>query len=136
MSIPVKLAIATTNPTQPKIIVKINDKEVTADISPEKNEFDNITVDFVVDLLPSKNTLTLDVTGLDKSSIFKLEEIIADQVRFGLVTFLCTTVNGQQSTQLDKDGCIEIELQLPIWQFWCERINDFNYEKYPLGTVN
>lgn len=65
----------------------------------------------------------------------KLEEIIIDGIRFGLVTFLCTTVNKTQNTQINTNGSIDIEISIPVWKFWCDKMQDFNYERYPLGST-
>jgi hypothetical protein len=64
-----------------------------------------------------------------------LKEIIADNIRFGLVTFLCATVNDTQHTQLNESGTIDITIGAPVWKFWCDKMFEFNYEDYPLGSL-
>ena len=63
-----------------------------------------------------------------------VNDIDYDGIRFGIVTFFCVTANDKKETQV-TDGIIHIKLQHPIWQFWCEKYNKFNYEDYPLGSV-
>jgi hypothetical protein len=82
--------------------------------------------------LKEQNTIVLEVIG---NGTVNLTEISVDGIRFGLVTFLCTTVNGTQNTQLTAPGKIAIELQAPVWKFWCDKLTEFNYERYPLGSI-
>jgi len=79
------------------------------------------------------NEILIDVKEL--SSSVKLEDIVIDGIRFGLVTFLCTTINDLQHTELKSPGQIKIIVNSPAWEFWCKKMNEFSYERYPLGSI-
>ena len=95
----------------------------------------NLPVEFSCQLL-EKNTLEIQVNDLIFTNYVKLVEIILDDIRLGLVTFLCTTVNNKQDSQLNSPGSIVIEFETPIWSWWCDKMNGFNYRDYPLGSVS
>jgi hypothetical protein len=113
----------------PEVIIKVND--LTVDSSIVKDEYDNVKVAIETEL-DAYNQLSVEVTNV---GVVNLIEIIVDDIRFGLVTFLCTTVNNKQDTQVESPGKIDIELQTPIWKFWCDKMSDFNYKEYPLGSI-
>ena len=71
---------------------------------------------------------------IEVNGTLTINDIDYDGIRFGIVTFLCVTANGRKETQI-TDGILKIEFEHPIWQFWCERYNKFNYEDYPLGSI-
>jgi hypothetical protein len=135
MKLPIKLLCKVTGNDHPNITVAVNNKIVTPTINWVPDEHGNICIDFISNF-ESTNVLTLTVTALQENSSINLLEIVADNIRFGLVTFLCTTVDQKQSTQLNANGIIEVILHCPIWQYWCEKMNDFNYKDYPLGSAN
>jgi len=124
-----KIQLILQTSTTPKLNVTVNESAVqsTATI----DEYDNLQIVFDYDL-KEQNTIVLEVIG---NGTVNLTEIIVDGIRFGLVTFLCTTVNGTQNTQLTAPGKIAIELQAPVWKFWCDKLTEFNYERYPLGSI-
>lgn len=124
-----KIQLILQTSTTPKLNVTVNESAVqsTATI----DEYDNLQIVFDYDL-KEQNTIVLEVIG---NGTVNLVEIIVDGIRFGLVTFLCTTVNGTQNTQLTAPGKIAIELQAPVWKFWCDKLTEFNYERYPLGSI-
>lgn len=90
-------------------------------------------------------TVEQDQILIDKDQVEDIEitvngtltvnDIDYDGIRFGIVTFLCTTANGEKQTQV-TDGTIRIEFRHPIWEFWCQKMNEFNYEDYPLGSID
>ena len=84
-------------------------------------------------VVPSPAEILIDVKEL--SSSVKLEDIVIDGIRFGLVTFLCTTINDLQHTELKSPGQIKIIVNSPAWEFWCKKMNEFSYERYPLGSI-
>lgn len=124
-----KIQLILQTSTTPKLTVTVNESAVqsTATI----DEYDNLQIVFDYDL-KEQNTIVLEVIS---NGTVNLTEIIVDGIRFGLVTFLCTTVNGTQNTQLTAPGKIAIELQAPVWKFWCDKLTEFNYERYPLGSI-
>lgn len=77
----------------------------------------------------------IDTVELSVKGTLTVNDIDYDDIRFGIVTFLCTTANGEKQTQV-TDGIIKIELRHPIWEFWCQKMNEFNYEDYPLGSTD
>lgn len=131
----IKLICNHNNKTSLDVAVTVNGIVVDVLINWIPDEYGNICVDLNT-VLQDKNTISINVQNLDQGATFKLVEIIADHIQFGIVTFLCTTVSTKQSTQLNCDGSIEVELNLPVWQFWCTRFNEFNYKDYPLGSTN
>lgn len=114
----------------PNLIVTVNGQK--ADINTFIDEYNNCQIAFDFELVKS-NQLALIVYD---QTVVNLTEIIVDGIRFGLATFLCTTVNNTQNTEVTGPGQIDIELNTPIWEFWCNKITEFNYEKYPLGSTN
>lgn len=114
----------------PNLIVTVNGQK--ADINTFIDEYNNCQIAFDFELVKS-NQLALIVYD---QTVVNLIEIIVDGIRFGLATFLCTTVNNTQNTEVTGPGQIDIELNTPIWEFWCNKITEFNYEKYPLGSTN
>jgi hypothetical protein len=115
-----------------KVSILINEKKIPFVYSQE-NQHGHLCVNFSCKL-SSNNIISILVN--DENPNIKLIEIIADDIRFGLVTFLCTTIDSQQHTQLTVPGKIDIEISTPIWKFWCEKMNAFNYKDYPLGSIN
>jgi hypothetical protein len=113
----------------PDVTVRINDRMVNSSVI--KDEYDNVMLIVEADLA-EYNQLSIEVKN---KGVVNLIEIIVDDIRFGLVTFLCTTVNAKQDTQIESPGRIDIELQTPIWKFWCDRMSEFNYKRYPLGST-
>ena len=128
----IKLLFALDGPA-PLIKIKINGAGVNSKPSWIPDEFGNVSIELEEEL-STLNIVDVEVSGLLRS--INLVEIIADDIRFGLVTFLCTTISGKQDTQLTCDGVIKIALGVPIWQYWCEKFNSFNYKDYPLGSTN
>lgn len=78
---------------------------------------------------------TVDTVELSVKGTLTVNDIDYDGIRFGIVTFLCTTANGEKQTQV-TDGIIRLEFKHPIWEYWCQKMNEFNYEDYPLGSTN
>lgn len=118
----------------PTVKVKINSAEINFKSNWISDEFGNTSIEFEEEL-SKLNLIEIEVYRLTGS--INLVEIIADNIKFGIVTFLCTTIADKQDTQLlNRDGVIKIALEEPIWQYWCEKINSFNYEDYPLGSAN
>jgi len=95
----------------------------------------NYSISFSKDLLDN-NVINIKVANIDKDKFIKVVELIVDDIRFGIVTFLCTTIDGNQCTQLNDSGTIDIKFSTPVWQWWCEMMNLFNYKDYPLGSTN
>jgi hypothetical protein len=116
--------------TIPVLTVTVNGQKAVTDVFID--EYNNLQVAFDFELAES-NQLAVIVNGQE---VVTLIEIIVDGIRFGLATFLCTTVNNTQNTQITAPGQIDIELRTPIWKFWCDKMTDFNYERYPLGSIN
>lgn len=118
-------------PHSNSIRVFVNNEEINPQINPN-DQYGNITITFD-HKLADKNIINIKVSGYKK--YIRLVDIIVDDIRFGLVTFLCTTVSGKQTTQVELAGQIDIEIETPIWQYWCEKMNKFNYKDYPLGSI-
>lgn len=118
---------------QPNVTVRVNQNKVPSTLSDTKDCHGNYILSFVTEL-NTNNHIEIVVTNLN--GYFKVEDILIDSIKFGLVTFLCTTIENQQNTQLNCNGILDIALSSPIWKFWCEKMNSFNYEDYPLGSVN
>jgi hypothetical protein len=115
----------------PKISVEISNNVIPCLIS--RDEYDNIAVELEIELSPL--TRIKLIVDLEKNMPITLKEIIADNIRFGLVTFLCTTIDDTQHTQLNKSGIIDITIGAPVWKFWCDKTFEFNYKDYPLGSL-
>ena len=96
------------------------------------DQHDNLELSFNHGLT-KQNQIKIRVSQM--SSPLNLVEIVIDDIRFGLVTFLCTTIDGKQDTQLKRVGDIDVVVKSPIWQYWCDKMNDFSYERYPLGSI-
>lgn len=122
----------------PDIEIFLNNKLTNYKVSTTVNEYGHYSIYTETDLNKAINNLVIRVTGLaeDISESISIKEIFANNIRFGLVTFLCTTVNGQQCTMISYDGSINIEIGFPVWEFFCIRLNEFNYKDYPLGSTN
>ena len=116
-----------------KFDVNLNNNQVPFNFNPN-DQYDNSTVEFNAQLDKS-NLIELKVSQTHNSST-NLKEIIVDDIRFGLVTFLCTTIDNKQETQLNSDGIISIQIETPVWEFWCKKMNSFNYKDYPLGSTS
>lgn len=99
------------------------------------DEYGNLPIEFICQL-PEKNILEIRVKNLIFPNYVKLVDIIIDDIRLGLVTFLCTTVDNKQDSQLNSPGTINIQFETPIWQWWCIKMNNFNYKDYPLGSTS
>jgi len=113
--------------------ISINGNTISHKFTPS-DEFNNsvVTVDAVLD---HTNQIDIQVTNTT-NEVVNLKEIIVDGIRFGLVTFLCTTANNQPcTTQLKSTGLITVNFEKPVWEFWCKKYNSFNYKDYPLGTA-
>lgn len=126
-----KLVLATDSQISPNVDIIINDQTVDSKITTVPDECGNFIVSFAHQL-ETRNHIVI----LNNSNLIKLEDIIIDDIKFGLVTFLCTTVSNTQNTQLNGSGKIDIEIKTPIWQFWSDKMNAFNYKDYPLGSVS
>ena len=113
----------------PELTVTVNGSAVNSTVIIDAYQNQQVIFDYD---LEEKNSITLNVHTTGAAN---LTEIIVDGIRFGLVTFLCTTVNGTQNTQITAPGEIAIELQAPVWKFWCDKLTEFNYERYPLGSI-
>lgn len=114
----------------PAVTITVNGTEVAYDIVCDT--YNNAKITFDTEL-EKENHIQLRVTEMNGS--VNLIEIIADDVRFGLVTFLCTTVDHTQNTEIQDPGVIDIEISAPVWKFWCDKMSEFNYERYPLGSI-
>lgn len=125
-----KIQLILQTDTIPNLTVTVNgEKAVTHTFI---DDFKNLQIAFDFDLA-EYNKLSIIMPDQEKINLI---EILVDDIRFGLVTFLCTTVNNTQNTQLVGPGQIDVEIRTPIWKFWCDKMNDFNYERYPLGSTN
>jgi hypothetical protein len=120
---------------QPNINILVNGQLVNSQVNWVPDAHGNICVSADINIT-GKSVLSVHVTQMPQGSKINLVEVIADDIRFGLITFLITTVSGVQHTQLNTDGVIDIELESPAWMFWCERFNAFNYKDYPLGSID
>lgn len=120
---------------RPNITVLVDSTKVDSTVDWTVDQYGNICVSFFADIT-AKSKVSICVDNLPTGVTFNIIEIIVDDIRFGLVTFLCSTVSGVLSTQLNADGAIDIEIQSPIWKYWCEKMNSFNYKDYPLGSTN
>jgi hypothetical protein len=116
----------------PDININLNNKTILADVDRNKDQYGNIAIKFQIHLQESNN---ISIVLNNVKSTVKLKNMIIDDIQIGLVLFLCTTVNGKQDTQVDSDGQIDIAVNTPIWSWWCEKLNSFNYKDYPLGTA-
>jgi hypothetical protein len=108
---------------------------IDSKISYELDQHQNIVCcyDLPLDL---KNQFEIQCISLKENENIKLSELVIDGIRFGIVLFFCTTTNGTLETQLNSPGSIMVEFDSPVWKFWCKKMNEFNYERYPLGSVN
>jgi hypothetical protein len=120
---------------QPNINLLVNGQLIDSQIDWNPDDHGNICVSADINIT-GKSVLSVHITQMPQGSKINLVEVIADDVRFGLITFLITTISGAQQTQLNTDGVIDIEIESPVWMFWCERFNSFNYKDYPLGSFN
>jgi len=127
------IVIILVSDSPPNLFIELNGQYVENKILCDDNQKDTWKLLFSADL-KSKNEICVHCANVN--NYIKVEEVIVDGINFGLVTFLCTNVENKQGTQLNKSGTIKIELEFPIWKFWCEKMNDFNYERYPLGSTD
>jgi len=116
-----------------KFDVNLNNNQVPFNFNPN-DQHGNSIVEFNAQLDKS-NLIELKVSQTHNTPT-NLKEIIIDDIRFGLVTFLCTTIDNKQETQLNSDGIISIRIETPVWEFWCKKMNSFNYKDYPLGSTS
>ena len=114
--------------------IYLNNQLINPGVS-EVDQYGNLPMEFSCQLL-QKNILEIQVDNLIFPNHVKLVEIIIDDIRLGLVTFLSTTVNNKQDSQLNSPGSIITHFETPIWSWWCDKMNSFNYEDYPLGSVS
>lgn len=121
------------DPSTAKFDVNLNNNQVHFNFNPN-DQYGNSTVEFDAQLDKS-NLIELRVSQTHNTPT-NLKEIIIDDIRFGLVTFLCTTIDNKQETQLNSDGIISIRIETPVWEFWCKKMNSFNYKDYPLGSTS
>ena len=119
--------------SRPDINIKLNNETISSDINWDKDQYGNIVINFQA-YLQEQNTISIVLNNV-KSAV-NLKDIVVDDIRLGLVLFLSTTVNGKQDTQVNSDGRIDIAINTPIWSWWCEKMNSFNYEDFPLGSVS
>jgi hypothetical protein len=126
------LVLSVSSPITPDVKVLLNNQLVSTIVT--KDEFNNFIVSFSENL-NKDTTISIIINNLTNPNFVKLVDIVIDDIRFGLVTFLCTTVNNKQDTQIKMNEQIDIQLRTPIWQFWCEKMNAFNYKDYPLGSI-
>jgi len=89
----------------------------------------NLVLDF-------KNQIEIQCLSLKEKENIQLSELVIDGIRFGIVLFFCTTTNGAPGTQLNSPGSIIVDFDSPVWEFWCKKMNEFNYERHPLGSIN
>lgn len=129
----IKLILHVTSTTLPNLTITVNQQQVNYIAKQNNDPQGNVILLFQTEL-ELDNSIHLIVSDADGT--VDLINIIVDEMAFGWITFLCSTVNNQQSLQVINDGTIEIDLQTPIWQYWCEKMNSFNYKDYPLGSVN
>ena len=129
----IKLILHVTSTTLPNLTITVNQQQVNYIVKQNNDPQGNVILLFQTEL-ELDNSIHLIVSDADGT--VDLINIIVDEMAFGWITFLCSTVNNQQSLQVINDGTIEIDLQTPIWQYWCEKMNSFNYKDYPLGSVN
>jgi hypothetical protein len=116
----------------PTVQIEIADKLIPHTLY--RDEYNNVAVDVNFNL-KTLTEIKLIIVDMRKNTSVGLTEIIADDIRFGLVTFLCTTISNTQNTQLNNPGVIDITIGAPVWKFWCDKMNQFNYEEYPLGSL-
>lgn len=124
-----KIQLILHTSSTPELYVTVNENAVQS--TAIVDEYDNLQIVFDYELI-EQNNIALEVISNDTINLI---EIVVDGIRFGLVTFLCTTVNQTQNTQITGPGKIDIELQSPIWKFWCDKMTEFNYQRYPLGST-
>ena len=108
----------------------------------DQKENSKISIEIENNLVPydtKNNIIVIDSNAtnikLHVEGTVTVNDIVYNDIKVGLVTFLCTTVKGLQNTQATND-IIEINVEHPIWEFWCKRLNSFNYKDYPLGSIN
>ena len=128
------LVIAVTD-VNSKLSIVLNNHLINYLSDQQSDQFGNILIHFTAEL-NTKNIISILVENLEHPNSIKLVDIIVNDIRFGLVTFLCATVNSKQNTQLNTNGTIDIEIQTPIWSWWCDKMNSFNYKDYPLGSIS
>ena len=135
MKTPIEIMFEYSGNTVPSVQLLLNNQQIDCTLSNIKNKYGHYCLKTVADL-QEKNVLSTKVTGLSPGEYISLKEIFANNIRLGFVMFLCSTVNEAQSTMLTSDGKIDIELNTPIWEFFCIKTNSFNYKDYPLGSTN
>lgn len=118
---------------QPKINLFLNHQPIECLISFKKDKQGNYQIFFSADLA-AENKLDLVIDNL--TGYLKIVDIVVNEINFGLVTFLVTTVNSALDTQINTSGTISIKIENPIWEFWCQKMNAFNYRDYPLGSID
>lgn len=119
----------------PKITTLVNQVAVDNIVNWTPDQYGNICISFSTPVV-EKSKISICVNDLPIGSTFNIVEIIVDDIRFGLVTFLCSKISGNWSTQLNTNGIIDIDIESPIWKYWCEKMNSFNYKDYPLGSTD
>lgn len=127
-----------------KLTLEFNGVEIPTPPANERNEHGHFPWFFDVDP-QDKNNIKVIVEGLgdvmDKTKYFNIFESIIDEVNFDIVHLMnCRAQpNGLEyqkgATQLDSDGYLEIPFNLPVWEYWCQTNNAFNYEDYPIWNT-
>ena len=121
--------------SRPTISVLVDQQPVASTVDWTPDKYGNISITIIADVL-ERSTVSICVDEMSNSSKFNIVEMIADDVLFGIVTFMCATVEGKLSTQLNNNGIINIELKSPSWSYWCAKFNQFNYKDFPFGSAN
>jgi hypothetical protein len=117
---------------RPVVNINLNNQRILPEIEWNKDSFGNISINFRA-VLQKQNMI--NIVFNNATSPIKIKDIVINGIKLGLVLFLCTTVSGKQDTQINSDGQLDIAINTPIWSWWCAKLNSFNYEDYPLGTI-
>jgi hypothetical protein len=110
-----------------KIILNGNTVVETVDTS-IINEYGHIPVSFDAEL---QETNILEISVENNTGSISIAEAVIDNIKLAFVLFLVTKNSENEiATQLISDGSLFVTIKTPIWSWWCDRMESFNYDDY------
>ena len=130
MQVPINLYLTVLEKSSPIIAVKINDIIITDKVDTSIiNEHGHVPVSFVAELTDT-NIIELCVTNNIGGNVVLSEAVVGD-IKLSLALFLSTkNHHNNTTTTLTSDGVLRVTIETPIWQWWCEKMQSFNYDDY------
>lgn len=130
MIVPVCLYITIENQKfNPIIKINLNGNTVVETVDTSiVNEYGHIPIVFNANLQESN---IIEVIVENNTGIINVVEAVIDNIKLAFVLFLVTKNSENKiATQLRTDGSLFMTIQTPIWSWWCDRMESFNYNDY------